>query len=457
MFAPEEISELPSDAEELKTTILSEDSEHVSDLLAVADGDVLASETPEDDAFDCPECGKKVPYDANSCPHCGVEFEIEEVFECPMCNELIDMSTTKCPKCGAEFAEEGEDVPAEIPGPAEPMSFADRMKQMKDQPVDAPTAPRPKAPDQKIDKPMSFADRMRALKDDGDAPRDKAAPAKPGKGEAPKRPLVKTGADAKTPSKAASFEELPKLIGHVKRLLSLAKEADIDVTKSKALISQAVSASKKKDLDNAIKIIKEGKMVLEKDLRTLIMGKHRTFNSAVSLAKKGGKDTSSIERILSNIKKSVEANDYSTAMGEVRRAEGLVESLSGASAIITQAEIGSIERTIRDALSMNVNVSKAQDLFEEMKKAVEKKDSDKVNELTREINESLMKILPRFIAKEMRDAKAELREIKMMNVDISKPVEILKQANNSVQDGDYSSALHAIKDFKDFIGKMKAT
>ena len=43
----------------------------------------------------------------------------------------------------------------------------------------------------------------------------------------------------------------------------------------------------------------------------------------------------------------------------------------------------------------------------------------------------------------------------MMNVDISKPVEILKIAKNSVIDGDYGSALHAIKDFKDFLQMVK--
>ena len=79
----------------------------MGDLMAAAEEDVLAP-SGEDDFFDCPECGSKIPIEANACPKCGVEFEIEEVAECPMCNELIDLSATKCPKCGAEFAEEEE-------------------------------------------------------------------------------------------------------------------------------------------------------------------------------------------------------------------------------------------------------------------------------------------------------------------------------------------------------------
>lgn len=452
------IGELPSDAEEIKSTLLSEDSEHVSDLLRAADEDVLSPDTPEsEDFFDCPECGTRIPYDALSCPKCGVEFEVEEVFECPMCKEIIDLSTTKCPKCGAEFAE--EEAGDKAAPSAEPLSFANRMKQMKEQPAVKKPAPATRPAEPKLEKPMSFADRMRALKDEGEGPKATPTASKAGRqtDSAKATPFSPRPEHRTIPGREDKYKELPKLIGHVKRLLSIAKESGIDVAKSKALISEAVSASKKKDLENAIRMIKEGKTALEKDLRTLILGKHRTFYSAVSLAKKGGKDTSSIERLLDNIKKSVEANDYSNAVGEVRRAEGMVEGLSGASAIITQAEIGAIERTIRDALSLNVNVSKAQDLLGDVKKAAEKDDEAKVTELTREINESLMKILPRFIAKEMRDAKADLREVKMMNIDIGKPVEILKKANNSVQDGDYSAALHAIKEFKDFMGKMKTT
>lgn len=457
LFAPEELSELPSDAEELKSQLLSDESKHVGDLLAVADEVDLAPLTSDDEYFNCPDCNARVPIDATSCPKCRIEFEFEEVFECPMCQEHIDVNVNKCPKCGAEFADEApteeKPKPKKPAEPAKPVSFADRMKQMKEQPEEKQAATQEKA----AEKPLSFADRMRALKDDEGKPKVAASAAKPS--AKPVSPGAKTSAarpmpEVKSPAKEDEYKELPKLIGVVKRLLVIAKESDIDVTKSKMLISQAVSASKKKDLENAISLIREGKSGLEKDLRTLIMGKHRTFSSAASLAKKGGKDTSAIERILDSIKKSVEADDYSTAVGECRRAEGMVEGLSGATAI-AQAEIGVIERTIRDALALNVNVSKAQSLFEEVKKAAEKDDSDKVTELTREINENLMKILPRYIAKEMRDAKADLREIKMMNVDIGKPVDILKQANNSVQDGDYSAALHAIKDFKDFMEKMK--
>jgi hypothetical protein len=299
---------------------------------------------------------------------------------------------------------------------------------------------------------------MKALKEDGNIDKAEMKPDISPK-KTPSKPATATPTKPKPmrQAKEEKYKELPKLIGDVKKLLSLAKESGIDITAHKALVSQAVSASKKKDLNTAIKLMVDGKTALEKDLRGIIMGKQRTFSSAVSLARKGGKDTTGIERVLDSIKKAVEADDYHTAMSEAKRAENVVESLSGATAI-TQVEIEVIERTIQDALALNVNVAKAQSLYEEAKIATANKDREKVSVLTKEINESLMKILPRYIAKEMREAKSDLRDIKMMNIDITKPVDILKKANNSVKDGDYSAALHSIKEFKEFVDKMqKAT
>ena len=87
--------------------------------------------------------------------------------------------------------------------------------------------------------------------------------------------------------------------------------------------------------------------------------------------------------------------------------------------------------------------------------AIDLDDDEKASELAKKAGESLTRILPGYIASEMRKAKVTLREIKMMNVDITQPVNILKEANNYVKEGDYCEALSSIKDFKNFVNKSK--
>ncbi len=88
----------------------------------------------------CPVCGKPVGLDVTECPHCGAEFEEEEVeevveqvappepkaqpkavveeplegepvgddemAECPVCGKMVSLNVSACPNCGAEFEEE---------------------------------------------------------------------------------------------------------------------------------------------------------------------------------------------------------------------------------------------------------------------------------------------------------------------------------------------------------------
>lgn len=88
---------------------------------------------PEEEEVTCPVCGKPVGLDVTECPHCGAEFEAEEVedvveeapavqakpkavmaeavdeegtAECPVCGKAVSLAVSSCPSCGAEFEEE---------------------------------------------------------------------------------------------------------------------------------------------------------------------------------------------------------------------------------------------------------------------------------------------------------------------------------------------------------------
>jgi len=95
----------------------------------------------DEEEVTCPVCGKPVGLTVTSCPHCGAEFEEEEVAEeeapaaepeavdeeetaeCPVCGKAVSLSVASCPFCGAEFEEEEveeiiEVEEQEVPAPA---------------------------------------------------------------------------------------------------------------------------------------------------------------------------------------------------------------------------------------------------------------------------------------------------------------------------------------------------
>ena len=105
----------------------------------------------------CPVCGKPVGLDVTSCPHCGAEFESEEVeeiveeepapvaapkraapvveeeaeavdgedmAECPVCGNSVSLNVAACPYCGAEFEEEEVEEVIEVEEESRPVPAA---------------------------------------------------------------------------------------------------------------------------------------------------------------------------------------------------------------------------------------------------------------------------------------------------------------------------------------------
>ena len=103
----------------------------------------------------CPVCGKPVGLEVMECPHCGAEFESEEVeeiveeepaaepqmaapeveeeteavssddmAECPVCGNSVSLSVPACPYCGAEFEEEEVEEVIEVEEEPEPVPVA---------------------------------------------------------------------------------------------------------------------------------------------------------------------------------------------------------------------------------------------------------------------------------------------------------------------------------------------
>ena len=103
----------------------------------------------------CPVCGKPVGLEVMECPHCGAEFESEEVeeiveeepaaepqmaapeveeeteavssddmAECPVCGKSVSLSVSACPYCGAEFEEEEVEEVIEVEEEPEPVPVA---------------------------------------------------------------------------------------------------------------------------------------------------------------------------------------------------------------------------------------------------------------------------------------------------------------------------------------------
>ena len=297
---------------------------------------------------------------------------------------------------------------------------------------------------------------MKSLKE-GISGGPKPAPVQQATKPAPAPPTAQVPAASSADPDAAkrdAYKELPQYIGDVKKLLILASELKLDVSTSKAQINKAVTAGKTRDLDNAIRLVKEGKAGLERDIRATLLQKVRTLETALSLEKKSGREMAAQEHSLKEIKTTMELNDFQNASEEIKKVEA--QMLRSSTTQISQVEIETVSCAIGDAESLNLNVSEARGIYQAALSAAESNDAAKSSQLSKQALDALNKILPSYIAGEMRKAKVTLREIKMMNVDITLPVNLLKEANDNVLVGDYCAALGSIRKFREFVDRAQS-
>jgi RNA polymerase subunit RPABC4/transcription elongation factor Spt4 len=456
------------------------------------------------DVFECPLCKSILEITVTKCPSCGAEFEDAPSGTAQEPEQPAQQASAPEPGMTepqpekpqpTSFADrlkqireapEAEEKP--LPPPKREMSFAERMKAMKDgtikeddtvapapaskPPAQAPTAeppaqqpkPKPQAAPVQAGEPQpakggqSITDRVQSLKQSAQpAQQPKPVQQPPAQQPAqPPRPAQQPPAQQQAPGQEPAkdgYKELPHHIAEVKRLLMLANDLKIDVSTSKALINKAVTAGKSRDLDGAIKMVKEGKAGLERDVRANMTAKLRTLESAVGLERKAGKPVAALDALAEDIRKTMEVGDFQHAWDLLKKLEeDIMRSSSGK---LSQVELDTIAKAVSDAEALSLKTSEARTFLEEARAAIEAKDAQRSSQFAKQAMESLNKVLPQFVAGEIRKAKVTLRDIKMMNVDISTPVGILKEANDLVLKGDNCAALAAVRRFRDMVDRIK--
>ncbi len=324
---------------------------------------------------------------------------------------------------------------------------------------------------------MTFAERMKAMKEGKaaesaepaiqtePAPKPQPevkAPVIPTKSEPVVQPAVEKPEPVKpTPTTTQpldkaklkeKYKELPKLIGMVKKYLAVAKRCEVDVTKSRSLINQAVAAGKNKDLESAVRLVEEGKSGIEKTITSYLNGRLENLNMKIEGVSDGQASPEAVKNI-ETIKASISIHDFESALSEIERTEGMLKSSVGEDVLDAKTELKKMMITIDDAKVLNIELGEALAFYNEGKTAAELEDWSSAATYAKQAQESLNEILPAHISTSMKKAKTSLLEIKMMNIDISQPVEFLKSANVALKDGEYGKALHCVREFRDYLEK----
>jgi len=495
-LAPEPTTDIPTALPaEAAAPVTEEEPAEAEKPEPVAEAPVeepVVSAEPETPAaaehFECPECGTKVNVDAKSCPGCGGMFADEgtEMFQCPACNSLVNVDASTCPGCGAMFVESEEAAAAE-PGPAEeaepPVSEV-----VVEEPVTSPIMmeePEPVREEAAFEPPedreleredtgkklkSAFGWLKRKKKDEPEAeepetPSMTIAAQEPARVEPPRRipepELVRpepvlTRIPERRPEPSPEVKDkgknLARMVAEMKPLLSLAMERDIDIAESKQLIDDAAAAGRNRQLDNAIALVKKARTILMGKVSEHLASTVIQLNEEVKVARELGGDVARAITYVNEIEKARRADDVEAAFVYAEKACNELLPITGRYNE-SKKKLASLKSLISDCEMLLLDTKSARATIVESTKAFDARDFDKVDTLVKQASERLNREIPERLAEEIRNARDQLVEAKMKNVNISPMITILKSVTNLAKAKDYSHALAELREFKELVKK----
>ena len=381
-----------------------------------ADDDILADVAVEPGVeFECPNCGTRVAGTAKVCPGCGAEFaeEAVEQFECPLCNAIVEVSTTVCPNCGVAFAdEEGPAAGAPEARPPPPVA----------KPVDelgldeAPAPPRPGGPS-----PM---ERLWSLVESRRSPPEESI------------------------DRGSLVKELPRLVNEVKPLLLTAKKVGVDIGDEKELINEAIAHGKRRDVEAAVRLIRQARSQLEFAFTSQIAKRIEGVLVEAERAKATGAEVGAILNLCASATHAVEARDYATAADKVRAAKEEFDARSGGYSKARQ-ELSTVRNLVADAKKLGMSLRDVDSYVSRGEAAMNAKNYDQAAGLAVQARQALLKTLPEVLQKEMRKARNALLDMKVRGGDLTKPVGLLKQASIHLKREEYADAARFVRLFRD--------
>lgn len=242
-------------------------------------------------------------------------------------------------------------------------------------------------------------------------------------------------------------EEFSSLVEQVKALLSVAKEHGIDASSSRRLIDKAVTAGRKRDVESAVRTMRECMDSLNRSIQDRLERDIMQLENLAEVAKRSGSDIASVQDIIAEAKAKKDAGDLDGALSEACSGKRIAEKLTG-QYLEAHEMYEALERAILNSERFYLDVREARKLLNESREAGERADWTSMGILARKGREELNRILPDMLKAELRKAKQSLLDAKASGRDVSAMVKILKDAGVAAKRERYEETLERLTEFR---------
>ncbi|MFW6040361.1 MAG: double zinc ribbon domain-containing protein [Thermoplasmatota archaeon] len=241
-----------------------------------------------------------------------------------------------------------------------------------------------------------------------------------------------------------SIHEIERKVSEIRSLLITARNYGIPIEKGREMIDRALKSTEQKDFKSGYKFLEKGEEKLKSDLDKKIEDKIMNLELSVEEAKEEDKEVEISERYLERAKQEYQDKNYKKLMELLAQAE---ESLGEAESYesIVEDKITLAEDIIFDADRLGLNVNDIKNILKKADERYKNQDLEEAEILAEKAREKTLKKIPGMLDQHLEKAQKELTKEKIVGTDVSRPIDLLKQANLACKNQNYEDCLYYLK------------
>lgn len=247
-------------------------------------------------------------------------------------------------------------------------------------------------------------------------------------------------------------ETILKKISEMKSLIIFARSENLMVDSSGESINKAIKSTAAGELDDAMKQLEQGYSLLIERLEEKLKERMDSVKETLEYTEKG-KMTDNAKEHLELAEVEFKKGNLVNAFKMVTNAELLGEEAKG-DAARAKDYITSLEHMIELANEFGLDHGEASGLLEKAKKIFENQRWEKALELANKAKDAAMMSMKGKLNSIMDDAQRELKEAKISGVNISIPIQYIKEVRKAELEGDLGTALKYMNMYRKYMSSQ---
>ena len=229
-------------------------------------------------------------------------------------------------------------------------------------------------------------------------------------------------------------------------LAALAKGVGADVSEAEAFLGKARDALAAENLGEAVDFAKKAWKRSEKVLSEHLSSSFSQVQALILSAKNLGRDTATVEDLLSRARTAVEGNNFASALDFTKEGlETITEDLTSA----LDKDFHEAEDLLRAAQELGADVTKANTFLERARSDIASLEFEKANNAVRQCRAESEKALQRSLEGKFADFSKFLAQARAIGADPSPAEGHFTQAQEALKQGNYKGgAQHAKQGFQ---------